>query len=180
MADDDEKDQKAPAAGAARGGPMGPILALLAVVVLAVVFAWMLVSVFQGDEPEAGATRTDQAGPASGPIWDRWNQIEINEVLANVPGSGGRRYVKISVQLWVDKADFTNLSRPELAPIMREALIDRLRTYNLADLEGKNAHDMLRRAFEQELDKTLRDALGVSDPERRFVQRIVLTDHLVQ
>lgn len=179
MAEEEQQDVQQQGGAAGRGGSLGPVLALVAVVVVAVIAAWLVVSAFQGGEADAPA-RSERERVASGPIWDRWNQIEINEVLANVPGSGGRRYVKVSIQLWVDRSDFQRVSRMELQPIMREALIDRLRNYNQADLESKNAHDMLRRAFEQDLDKALRDALGVTDPERRFVQRVVLTDHLVQ
>lgn len=175
MADDDEQEGKA----SGGKGALGPILALVLVLLLGVGLGLAIKWAVSSDDEDDAASSTETA--STGPLWDRAQSLDIGDIVANIQGESGRRYVKVHVQLWVKTADAPKVSRPDLQPLLRETLQDKIRTYKMQELETGNVLDSLRRNFRDELNKRLREIMGeVDNPERTYVTRVVLDGFLIQ
>ncbi|MHC5067547.1 MAG: flagellar basal body-associated FliL family protein [Planctomycetota bacterium] len=177
MADDDNKPAADDAEGG-KGGGLGPILALALVLAVGVGVGFAINSLVQTDED---AAEEIVRGEDLGPLWERAKPLNMGDIVANVQGESGRRFAKVTVQLWVHAEDEIELQREELRPIMREVLTDKLRSYKLSELEADNAPDSLRRNFKEDLNRKLRQVFGMADdPDRTFITDIVLDGFLIQ
>jgi len=179
--DDAEATAEAPAKKKKEKGSnaaIGPLLALLLVIGLGIAVAFFLKTLLvadDGDGEEDGTTEVEQVGP----IWENHMAIELGEILANVKGERGRRYVKLDLQLWVKKDDFEQVGREEVIPSMRAAIQDELRSWGISDYEGEHIDETMRHQFVETLNKTLRDLFGEPNLERTYVDRVVF-NYLVQ
>lgn len=177
MADEEVKPSEE--AAPSKGPGLAPILALVAVVVvgvgLALVVQWVVSPDDQGDEQ---AQESEDAGMS---LIKRAEPIDLDEIVANVQGESGRRYVKIRAQLWIGSEDVPALTDPKLMPIMKEVVRGTLSDYKMDELEAGNIDDSLRRNFKENLNKELREVLeGGVNPDRVFIERVVLADFLIQ
>lgn len=191
MADEDEapegaENQEGGAEAAAEtkkktksgGGGFGPLLALLLVFVLAVVLVLGVLSLLGGASEET----TEDEGPVEikGALTELAQVVPLGDVMANVKGEAGRRYVKVTVDAWVYKDQMTAVNKPELINIMRQAMEERLSTYSMTSLNETIKHTSMRRAFEDEVNKELRRVMGTEGTDTVYIHEIVLTNLLIQ
>lgn len=161
-----------------KGGNLGPLIALIAVIALGVGIAWFLQDLLAPEpvtEEETEATEIDKQGP----IWKDMIAVDLGEILANVKNEGGRRYVKLELQIWVDQEDHPKIARPDVRPSLIAAIQSRLRSWTMDDYHSDNQSETMRYEFRKVLDKTLRELFREPDIERTYVRRVVL-NYLVQ
>ncbi|MDA3959397.1 MAG: flagellar basal body-associated FliL family protein [Planctomycetota bacterium] len=178
MADDDDNKDKAADGGGGKGA-MGPIIALVMVLLIGVGLGLVIKWAVSGEEVKEETTTREIT--SSGPLWEQAQALDVGDIVANIQGESGRRYVKVNVQIWVKTEDAQSVSRPDLLPVLRETLQDKVRSYKMQELETGNVLDSLRRNFRDELNKRLREVMGeVDDPERTYVNKVVLDGFLIQ
>ena len=189
MADDDAKsDEAADSSGGddkkSGGGALGPIVAVILVMLLgagvALAFTWALTDADDDADPANPTTVEGDRDQDRQPLIDTHVAIELGEILANVSHEQGRRYVKVSVQVWVKKEDSAQLLRPEYQPMMQEVVREHLRTYDLNQLDHESVTLSIKRQVQEAMNKVLREVMAASDPERRYIEKVVLQNFLVQ
>lgn len=180
MADEDQEpvDAESGNEGSEGGGKasMGPVVALLAVFLLGALLVFGLLSLLGGGSPE----EEQEPEQTEGALIDTAQVMPLGDVMANVKGEGGRRYVKVTVDVWVTKGDLSALNKPELQNIMRQAMEQRLASFTMTQLNSQYSASQLRRVFEDEVNKELRRVLGTVGTDKSYVREIVITNKLIQ
>ena len=177
MADENEVESGGKKNGGGGGG-LGPIIALVVVLAVGLGLGAFVALLFTANETTGDDE--EEAVAQVGKMWERAKALELMDLLANVRGEQGRRYVKVTVQIWVKTDDHPDVSREEVTPILKEALEEQLHTFNLEELGREFIHTTLRKSFEDKLNQQLREIMGDTDPERGYVEKISLTGLLVQ
>jgi hypothetical protein len=64
--------------------------------------------------------------------------------------------------------------------LMTQALEERLAQYDMEELGNEQIGRVLRRAFVQEINRTLREAFGTTGSDTVYVEQVVVTNKLIQ
>jgi hypothetical protein len=195
MADDPQAAVKDAPAGAAKGGklpgmlgPAAAVAVLLAVGIgIGVYAASLLKGVKAGGEAEAKVEAKHETGPSL----ESLHEIALPDLISNVRNQQGRRYIKVSCAVWLTKADAIKLGfmgggeggkggGGEVKKIIQMNLEEHLKGYDLDELTGPNIYVQLKKGFQDQAEKALRDLFPEFPPDHRFVQKVVLTNLLVQ
>lgn len=176
-----EDDQAAPQTGAAdtKQSVLGPLLALFGVCVIGIVLVLAIITVLSGreDEPDDDdSPRQQQAGP----LLDRALPMPLGDVMVNVKGEEGRRYVKVTVEIWYPRNLRQQVERPEIRNRIIQAAEQRLATFDMQELNSEFIHDTMSRAFQDQINKELRNVYGTVGTDTTYVEDVVLTNLLVQ
>lgn len=190
MADEDQNDSgsasESKKSSDSKGGVVGPIVALIIVMGLgagvALVFTWAIADKDKEDDKteEEQLNQLTTTTDNNKPLFETQVPVELGEVLANVNHEQGRRYLKVGLQLWVKSEDSQDMLRPELLPMMIEVVREHLRTYDMQQLDHESVTLSIKRQVRDALNKLLREILAAKEPDRKYVQRVVLSDFLVQ
>ncbi len=213
---DDKKDDKKDGSGAKAaakpkgggGGMMMPMVAVLLVVGVAAGGAYAAVGMLFPAKPaeegahgaEAGAHGTE-AGAEGGKAAHGDNllhgatEVVLGEIMSNVRGQAGRRYIKLHIAMWLEKNVATNLSGgggggghggggggagESVNRILQSQLEEHLKTYELDEFSDPNINRNLDRGFRQIIEKELHDLYPEIPTETKLVQRIIITGMVVQ
>ena len=186
MADDDApaENGEEKATKEKGGGALGPIIAMILVMAVGAGVALVLASAISDDDAEeevADPTQVEGTGEGPSKPWHEVKtSIDLGEILANVSHEQGRRYVKVAVQVWVKQEDSQLLMRPEYLPVMQEVVQEHLRTYDLQQLDHESVTFQIKRQVQEAMDKKLREILASTDPEKQYIEQVVLQNFLVQ
>ena len=177
MADDDDgKVVEESTSSKKSGGLMAPVLALVVVLAVAGGLAYMVASTLTASEALSDAEQV----VTTGKLWERAKAHSLGDIMANVAGEGGSRYVKVAVQIWVPEQYFERISQPEITAILKETLEESLHSYTMDQLNREYIHSGMRTEFADELNEQLRTIFGILDPEVKIVERVVLNNLMVQ
>jgi flagellar basal body-associated protein FliL len=177
MADEEEVKDAEEADGSTKGGGMlVPIAALVVVLLLGGGAAYFVTSMITAEEP----AEEDQKAVSTGKLWERAKAHSLGDIMANVRGEGGRRYVKVTVQIWVPGEYFAKVEDEFISAILKEALEQNLHAYTMDELGREFIHSSMRKSFEDELNEQLRDIFGILDPEVSIIEKVVLNNLMVQ
>ncbi|TVR14054.1 MAG: hypothetical protein EA401_05365 [Planctomycetota bacterium] len=176
-----EDDQAAPQAGEgnAKQSVLGPLVALLGVCIIGIVLVLAIITVLSGreDDPEdEDRSRQQQVGP----LLDRALPMELGDVMVNVRGEEGRRYVKVTVEIWYPRSMRQQVERPEIRNRIVQAAEQRLATFDMQELNSEFIHETMSRAFQDQINKELRMVYGTTGTDTTYVEDVVLTNLLVQ
>jgi flagellar basal body-associated protein FliL len=178
MADDDEKPEDS-SEEAPKKGSMGPLLALVGVFALGMMLVFGLWSVVAGGGPPDDENAQDE-NEVQRPLLEKANLLELGDIMANVQGEQGRRYAKVTVGLWYPKEFSSDMGEPEILNIIIQACETRLASFDLKELNSEFARTTIARAFEDSIDKELRSVFATEGTDNTYVERLVLTNLLIQ
>jgi flagellar basal body-associated protein FliL len=177
----------APAAADAapkKDGAMVQILALVAVFGIGAFVAFMVFKFVTGHQtPEKEGAKHEEVAkhsPEHNALVEKAVPFELGDVIANIKGQGGRRYVKISVTLWVPKNRMSDIQHEGIKQLMTQALEERLAQYDMEELGNEQIGRVLRRAFVQEINRILRESFGTAGSDTVYVEQVVVTNKLIQ
>ena len=116
-------------------------------------------------------------------------ELELGAITTNIMGQGGKRYIKMTLTLWVDKESLG----PQIAggghgggptsliKLLKQPIEQKLNTYTLTDLDSPAAGAMIEKdvgeVAERELRVLFRKELA---KVARVIHRVVITDRLMQ
>ena len=202
--DDKKKDDKAdaakkgaaPAEGEAKGGMkslLGPILAAVMLVAIGAGLGLWAAGLVAPPKAPAGVgghgadaaeakEPKDAKGAKGGSILTSATELEIGSLASNITGQGGKRYIKLQVSAWVDKVLAPKLAggAPAVVRILKSALEEQLKSYQLADLDSPAVTRLLDKDFTEIIDRELRALFPEAKVEGRLVRKIVITEQLTQ
>ena len=176
-------EENAPAEGEAaaesggKGGGLGPIIAL---VLVAAVGAGIGAAAFMILGADEETVENIDEKSEKGPLTERSIAVPLGDILANVKGENGRRYVKVTIEVWVKKEEEPNINQPSILAMLRESLEERLHAFDMQNLANEYIHTSLRRIFKDEMDKKLRYILGKENTDVSYIEQVVLNNLLVQ
>jgi hypothetical protein len=211
---DDKKDAKAaPDKGgdkAKKSPPIGAILAVVVILAAGMGMGFFLSSLVKpkpkpadpvdahgapaagGDAHggDAAAGHDDgkggKAAAGTGALLRASGEFDLEDLMSNVRGQQGRRFIKMGCVLWVESTTLKKMqSSGGAAPgenvkrILKAAFEEHLKTYDLEDLTGINIYKLLEKSFKEIADRELR-SLFDKLPSEPLVNRVVLTNMLVQ
>jgi flagellar basal body-associated protein FliL len=202
MADDTKKEEKkkdaakgdAPAGGSGKSGLIGIIAAVVILAGAGAGVGWYIVKTLTPAKVEKPAEPGAEGGGAEGhgeaPAGDSHGgdtgllatglEIENINLKANITGSGGTRYVTLSVGIWVPKSDQPRVNDPPVRRLIQAKLEETLRTYQLEDLQSPNIQARMKKDFGAAVERKLREIMPGRAPEQKFVLEITVTDLLTQ
>lgn len=108
--------------------------------------------------------------------------VEIGpiDLKANITGSGGTRYVTLSVGIWVPKADQPKYAELSVLRLIQARLEETLCTYQLEDLQSPNIKARMKKDFGVAVERLLRSVMPGRPAEQKFVLDVVATGLLTQ
>lgn len=186
---------------AKKGGLMGPLAA--AVLLLAVggglgfYVSGMVTTVKKAGETGAakgkdGDEKAEGKAEGKGEGLEHSAEVVMPDIMSNVRNQQGRRYVKVSCSFWVSHEDEAKLglaaasgehaasSGPDAKRILQMGLEEHLKSYDLEELTGPNIYLLLRKGFQDQVEKSLHEIHPELPPDKHVVQRVVLTNLLLQ
>ena len=180
MADDDADKPADDANEPKKPSALGPLLALIGVFLIGVVLVFGIFKVIGGAEVAAEEEDTSTTGTDQTPLLDRAMPLDLGDVMVNVLGEGGRRYVKVTVQLWYPKELQQQVEAPEIRSRIIQAAEQRLGTFDLRELNSEFKHATIARAFQDQINKEMRLVYGTVGTDTTYVEEVVVTNVLVQ
>lgn len=179
MADDDNEEKAASASAEGKPSVLGPLLALLGVCVIGALLVVGVVSLLSSDSDSPNTTEVSPSLDEK-PLMDRALPLPLGDVMVNVKGEGGRRYVKVTVEIWFPKEVQQDIERPEIRNRIIQAAEQRLSTFDMQELNSEFIHDTMSKAFADQINKELRIIYGKVGTDTVYVDDVVLTNLLVQ
>ena len=180
----DAKEAKAPEAKSAEGGKSGLIGIILGVVVLAGAGAgagmYIVKSLAPAPVSKPGEAAAAAADGHDGGLLGTGVELDPIDLRANITGSGGTRYVTLSVGVWVPKVDQPKLADPSIRRLIQSRMEETLRTYQLDDLQSPNIQARLKKDFGTAIEQRLRSIMPSRPAEQKFVLEITPTALLTQ
>ncbi len=190
------KEEAAPAAAkpGMMSGMMGPALAVMMILALGICIgayaASLLKGVKSGGEAEAKAAEA-KAKHESGPTLESLTEIALPDLISNIRNQQGRRYIKVSCAIWVGKQDAEKLGfagggeggkggGSEVKHVLQMNLEEHLKSYDLDELTGPNIYLQLKKGFQDQAEKAFHDLFPEFPADHHFVEKVVLTNLLVQ
>lgn len=205
----EKKEAKAPvsaeAAAKAGGGlPMGALVA--GAVLLALggglgVGGSMVVAKWAGGTAETKAAGGEHAAKptegehgAGGKTLHEMSEIALPDLMSNIRNQQGRRFVKISCAIYIVTEDAVKLglasaggghggggdAGANIKRIMQQSLEEHLKNYDMDELTGPNIYQQLKKGFRDALERSLHEVFPHEPADKTFVERVVLTNLLVQ
>lgn len=186
----------AAAAPAAKGGLMsgvvGPILAVIVLMGigagLALFITGQLAPAAHKEEGEAAKAHHEGEDGHEGA--GHTEQIAFTELLTNVQGEKGRRYVKVTVVLLVAQADLDKLIPADghdskagdgaIKRSLRMCLEEHLKMYDLDALTAPNIYVRLKSGFKTSVENQLKIIFPETPPDYHYVKDIIINNLLVQ
>ncbi len=175
---DDEQDL-APEPSENKRSSMGPLLALVVLVLLTSGLAAVVWSLWSDEDETERSDRPQQRTRAVNLLRD-FNEIDLGSIMANVGNEQGLRYCKVNVELWIPREHFDKVNDVRVRNIMLAALEERLHSFNMSELAGEFIHTRLRSTFEEVLNNTLRSVFMTENQDITYIEKVVLTNLLVQ
>lgn len=216
---DDKKDAKAaPDKGgdkAKKAPPIGAILAVVVILAAGMGMGFFLSSLVKPkaktpEETAAAGGHGEQAGQAGGDahggeegkgaakgghsapgaLLHAAGEFDLEDLMSNVRGQQGRRFIKMNCVLWIESTTLKKMTSgggghgggtpgEDVKRILKAAFEEHLKTYDLEDLTGINIYKLLEKSFKEIADRELR-SLYEKLPSEPLVNRVVLTNMLVQ
>lgn len=180
MADEDgnAEDANADKAGG-KSSVLGPLLALLGVFVIGAILVFGVYRLLAGGGPteESAAQETLERQQ---PLINRAQPLSLGDVMVNVRGEGGRRYVKVTVELWYRNEFRNQVTREEIRNRLIKAAEQRLASFDMQELGSDFIHETMARTFLDQINKELRNIYGTVGTDTTYVEEVVLTNLLVQ
>ena len=147
-----------------------------------------------GKEGHAGAGKEGKEGAgAHGSILAHAVAFPIGDLMTNVRGQQGRRFIKMTCVLWMDHEVVAKTSggggghgssgpdpADNIKAILQAAFEEQLKSYDLEDLTSVNIYKLLERNFKEITDRELRALYPDIKSTEPIVSRVVLTNMLVQ
>lgn len=187
----------APAAPAAEkpkgGGMMGPLAAGVVLIGIGAGVGWFVASTLSAVKAEGATEAVAQseekkkddghAGIA------HLTEVSMPDLISNVRNQAGRRYIKLSCSFWLDSKNAGKVgfaaggnatAGADVKRIVQMALEEHLRSYDIDELTGPNIALQLKKGFKDRIEKTLRELYPDIKADQDLVQRVVLTNLLVQ
>ena len=138
-------------------------------------------------EGEKGAGKEEHKGEGL----EHSAEVVMPDIMSNVRNQQGRRYVKVSCSFWVSHEDEAKLGLaaaggehggggPDSKCILQMGLEEHLKSYDLDELTGPNIYLLLRKGFQDQIEKSLHEVHPDLAPDKHVVQRVVLTNLLLQ
>jgi flagellar basal body-associated protein FliL len=201
-----EAKEAKPAAPAAKagGGSMGPIIAGVVLLALGAgmgIGGAKVVAKFSasgtdkaGTDAAHAAETPDNKQEAKGVKGlHELSEITLPDLMSNIKNQQGRRYIKVACSVWLEtaKAVKMGLSKgghggggndvgQDIKRIMQQALEEHLKNYDIEELTGPNIYIQLKKGFSDAVNSALNQTFPEYGDNHRFVERIVLTNLLVQ
>lgn len=121
-------------------------------------------------------------------------EIVLPDLMSNVKNQQGRRFIKVACALWIEKKMAVKLGLAaeggghgggeavggDVKRIIQQALEEQLKGYDLEELTGSSAYVQLKKGFMDTLERELHATFPHEPDDVRFVERVVLTNLLVQ
>lgn len=193
----------APAANAGGGLPMGAIAAGVVLLLLGGgmgVGGSMVMAKWAGGAEAKADAGAHTAAPAEGEhgkskekTLHEMTEISIGDLMSNIRNQQGRRFVKVSCAIYMVTEDAVKLGLSaaggghgggeaggNIKRILQQSLEEHLKNYDMDDLTGPNIYLQLKKGFRDALERTLHDTFPHEASDKRFVERVVLTNLLVQ
>ena len=190
----DEKDAVAAEPSPAKASGLIPIVA--AVLVLAAIgggVGWYVAkalppaaTVKPGSEHGAATDAPGEADPHaavdphSKGLIDDGKELDTMDLKGNISGSGGTRYVTLTVGIWVPVKDYAVLNEASVRRLIQARLEETLKTYQLEDLGSPNIQDRMKKDFAKAVDTKLRTVRPGRPVENKFVLEVTVTSLLTQ
>ncbi len=140
-------------------------------------------------EGEKGAGKDEHKGEGI----EHSAEVVMPDIMSNVRNQQGRRYVKVSCSFWTSHEDEAKLGLaaaggehggggggPDAKRVLQMGLEEHLKSYDMEELTGPNIHLLLRKGFQDQIEKTLHEVHPELAPDKHVVQRVVLTNLLIQ
>ena len=180
------------------GGMVGPLVAGAVLLALGGGVGLYVSSLFGGVQKEgAGAHATaehptDTHTDAHKGLMHT-QEVSMPDLMSNVRNQQGRRYIKVACSFWVadDDVDKVGLGAggghggggaggSDIKRIVQMALEEHLKRYDLDELTGPNIYLQLKKGFKEQIEKILHESFPAIPADHDIVQRVVLTNLLVQ
>jgi flagellar basal body-associated protein FliL len=187
----DEQTATKPATGQtakAGGGILGPLLGVVVILGIGVALGLFVANLLKQVQ-EAPAAKVE-AKKESGPSLEALHEIALPDLISNVRNQQGRRYIKATCAIWVSKDDARKMGfssgegskggGAEVKRILQMTLEEHLKNYDLDELTGPNIYIQLKKGFQDQIEKALHDLYPDYPADHRFVDKVVLTNLLVQ
>jgi hypothetical protein len=129
---------------------------------------------------DGGGTEAHAADGHDGGLLGTGVELDPIDLRANITGSGGTRYVTLSVGVWVPKTDQPKLADPSIRRLIQSRMEETLRTYQLEDLQSPNIQARLKKDFATSIEQRLRSIMPSRPAEQKFVLEITPTALLTQ
>jgi flagellar basal body-associated protein FliL len=182
-----------PGKGGGLGGPLAAGVVLLA---LGGGLGMYVNSLFTGVQ-KGGAAAHEAAAPGDAHQdahkgLMHTQEVSMPDLMSNVRNQLGRRYIKVACSFWVadDDIDKVGLGAggghgggtggSDVKRIVQMALEEHLKRYDLEELTGPNIYLQLKKGFKEQIEKVLHDSFPAIPADHDIVQRVVLTNLLVQ
>ncbi len=141
----------------------------------------------EGGDKEGEKAKEDKKGEGL----EHSAEVVMPDIMSNVRNQQGRRYVKVSCSFWVSHEDEAKLGLagaggehggggPDPKRILQMGLEEHLKSYDLDELTGPNIYLLLRKGFQDQIEKSLHEVHPDLAPDKHVVQRVVLTNLLLQ
>ena len=171
------------------GGIIGPALAVVVILGIGVGLGIYTAGLLHTVQEAPGAKV--EVKKETGPTLDALHEIALPDLISNVRNQQGRRYIKATCAIWVSKEDAKKMGfsgggegnkggGSEVKRIMQMSLEEHLKNYDLDELTGPNIYIQLKKGFQDQIEKTLHDLYPDYPADHRFVDKVVLTNLLVQ
>lgn len=119
--------------------------------------------------------------------------FSIGDLVTNVRGQQGRRFVKMTCVLWMNQDVITKVSGggggghgggadpvDDIKNILKSSFEEHLKSYELDDLTGINIYKLLERNYKEITERELRGLFPDLKSDQPMVSRVVLTSMIVQ
>jgi hypothetical protein len=124
--------------------------------------------------------------------------FEIGDLMTNVRGQQGRRFIKTNCVLWMDHEVVKKVSAgaggaaggghgaaagdpaEDVKRILQSSFEEHLKTYELDDLTGINIYKLLERNIKEITERELRILYPDLKADQAMVSRVVLTGMIIQ
>ena len=180
------------------GGMMGPLVAGVVLLALGGGLGMYVSSLFGGVQKE-GAAAHGAASPGDEHKDEHkglmhTQEVSMPDLMSNVRNQQGRRYVKVACSFWVSDEDVDKVGLgagggghggggtggSDIKRIVQMALEEHLKRYDLDELTGPNVYLQLKKGFKEQIEKVLHESFPTVPADHDVVQRVVLTNLLVQ
>jgi flagellar basal body-associated protein FliL len=177
------------------GGMLGPLAAGVLLVAGGAGMGMYVSSIFTSVQTEGAATHQAEEAHKTDEVHgiDHLTEVTMPDLMSNVRNQAGRRYIKVSCAIWLTSEDAGKVGLggaggghggggggDNVKRIMQMALEEHLRSYDIDELTGPNISLQLKKGFKDRIEKTLHELYPNFKDDHQFVQRVVLTNLLVQ
>ncbi len=141
---------------------------------------------------QAAKTADDEHGKGKSRSLHDMTEITIGDLMSNIRNQQGRRFVKVSCAIYMVTADAMKLGLAgggghgggegggNVKRILQQALEEHLKNYDMDELTGANIYSQLNKGFRESIERALHEIFHDEPSDKRFVERVVLTNLLVQ